>query len=47
MPEEAREREEIRFYADTMEGELPPEVVEELKKLLEESRDASAGEDGH
>ena len=46
-PEEAREREEMRFYADTMEGELPPEVVEELRKLLEESLDASAGEDGH
>jgi len=47
LPEEAREREEIRFYADTMEGELPPEVVEELKKLLEESRDAGVGEGGH
>ena len=47
MPEEAREREEIRFYADTMEGELPPEVLEELRKLLEESRDADVGEGGH
>ena len=36
MPEEAREREEIRFYADTIEGELPPDVIEELKKMLEE-----------
>ena len=47
MPEEVRERGEIRFYADTMEGELPPEVIEELKKLLEEGRDARVGEGGH
>jgi len=47
LPEEAREREEIRFYADTMEGELPPEVVEELRKLLEEGLDAGVGEGGH
>ncbi len=25
-----------KFYADTMEGELPPEILEELKKMLEE-----------
>jgi len=47
LPEEAREREEIRFYAGTMEGELPPEVLEELKRLLEEGRDARVDEGGH
>ena len=35
MPEK-NEKQEARFYADTMEGELPPEVLEELKRMLEE-----------
>jgi len=47
LPEKAREREEIRFYAAPMEGALPPEVLEELKKLLEEGRAAGVGEGGH
>jgi len=47
LPAEIPEREEVRFYADTMEGELPPEVIEELRKLLEGGQDARVGEGGH
>ena len=45
MPEEGREeagRREVRYYWDTMEGELLPEVLERIRRELEEAGDARA-----
>ena len=50
MPEEGREeagRRETRYYWDTMEGELPPEVLERIRRELEGAGDARVGARGH
>ena len=38
---------ETRYYWDTMEGELPPEVLERIRRELEEAGDARVGARGH